>query len=92
MTEGGELVWTAQRRERAGAGDTQLFLDPAMGLTDVNFHRVTDAGWENLRREGGAATLTVSPSATLEALQGALAELRTRGGFSAVEIFIRSPS
>ena len=67
--------------------------DPVSGLSDMDFHPITDEGWKNMGSPGGrvTATLQVPSSATVAELKDAVATLKEKGGFTGVQLEIEEP-
>jgi hypothetical protein len=87
------LLWTEQIQKELPTDEVQFILDPALGLSDIDFHQVTDAGWVHMKapNPNTPASLVAAPGATVGELQKALDALVTKGGYTKVEITIRNP-
>ena len=93
MLKQAKMLWNEQIQERPTTDGIPFFLDPVIGLSDIDSHQVTDAGWIHMKcpRADVAANLVAAPSATLGELQSALEALASKGGYKTVEITIRNP-
>lgn len=90
----GQVIWTLERRERAGTERYVFLLDPVVGLTDMDFHPVTDSGWQHMKspNDTTTASLLVAPQTTMQEVERALGVLLSRGKYKSVEITIHTPS
>ena len=93
MTQTGQIIWRAARVERSGASVTAFFLDPILGMMDLNFHQVDERGLANMRASGpgAVASLIVAPNNTVAKVQSAIQLLSTRGEYQEIEITIGTP-
>ena len=89
----GQLVWTTQHRNLEEKDKLYFFLDSALGLTDIDFHPITDNGWKQMTSPSPdtAAKLFVTPGVTMEELERALEQLASKGKYRTVEITVRTP-
>jgi hypothetical protein len=85
-----ELAWTAQGETRVETPECVLLLDPVLGLTDIDFHQVTDEGWDNLSASSpaSAARLVVPPSTSVNSIRQAIDTVAKRGGYAKVFVTI----
>lgn len=93
MTQTGQMIWRAARLERSGVTQVGFFLDPVLGLMDLNFHQVDERAWANMRSPapGAVASLIVAPNNTMAKVQDAIQLLFTRGEYQEIEITIGTP-
>jgi hypothetical protein len=91
MAEAAQLIWAPEAPPCTF--QCELFFDPALGLVDIDFHPVTQAGWEHLKsvHPGDAARLTVPPHVPISKVQEALADIRTKGGYATVVVTVGAP-
>jgi hypothetical protein len=88
-----ELEWTAPSGAQVETPECVLFLDPVLGLVDVDFHRLTDEGWKNLAAStpSSAARLVVPASASVNAVRQAIGAIAEEGRYAKVLVAIGEP-
>ena len=93
MSDVAELEWTAPSGTPVATPECVLFLDPVLGLVDVNFHRLTDEGWSNLAAStpSSAARLVVPASASVNAVRQAIGAIAEKGRYAKVLVAIGEP-
>lgn len=92
MADTGHLIWVMDAQPSSGGDTEYLFvLDPGMGLLDMDFHIISDAGWKQMQAPSPTATakLIVPPSANIQDIERGVQTIRDRGKFRRVEISIR---
>jgi hypothetical protein len=84
---------TAEPRAQAKKIEYVFLLDPVLGLTDIDFHPITDEGWQYMRSPEAPTTagLVVSPRTTVEAIEQALQLLLRKGNYQSVQITVGNP-
>ena len=93
MADNISLVWTASEKHRAGTEEYAFFLDKTGGLRDMDFQPLTDANWHAMQSPNAATTaaLMVTPDTTLETIERAVTQLKTKGHYHSVQIFSHRP-
>lgn len=89
-----ELEWTAAPSGTpAETPECVLFLDPVLGLVDVDFHRLTDDGWTNLAASTttSVARLVVPALASVDAVRQAIDAIAEKGRYAKVFVAIGEP-
>ena len=91
MLETAEVAWTAQVGVKMQSPECVLFLDPATGLRDIDFHPVTEERWKNLAAStpSNAAELVAPPSASVDAVKQAIDAITQNGGYATVHVIMR---
>src|SRR6184192_1987360 len=92
-TESGQLQWQSVATINADKSELNLYLDQSLGLSDIDFHPVTETRWDKIKASGpkACATLAVSPEVKTAQLLTTLENIHKRGGYDSVVIFIRQP-
>lgn len=91
MPANGQLVWSSDHRSLPGGDEQFIFVfDPAIGMTDMDFHPLTEAGWAQMKCPDPAtvAKLLVPPRATIEEIGKGVELIRDKAGFQSVEITV----
>jgi len=93
MSKQGYLLWSTQQRDHEETEKYLFLFDPVTGLRDIDFHEITDTGWEHMKSPDSTTTaiLQVAPNTTMADIQRALDVLTTKGGYNSVEVLIRNP-
>ena len=91
-----ELAWKAQKAQIGAKEETPecvLFLDPVLGLLDVDFHAVAADNWKNLQASGtnSAAKIVVSASASAEQIKLAIDTVANKGGYATILVAVGKP-
>ena len=91
MSEQGQLVWAAAPQKFEKRPTVEFSYSPVLGFSDIDFHPVTTKDWSAMKAPAPDAVgiLNVAPELTMRQLQDAVAQLRTRGGYTTVEIVVR---
>lgn len=91
--QAGQLQWLATATLDADASEINLFLDPLLGLMDMDFHQVMGANWDKIKADTpkSTASLSVSPEVKTQQLLETLEMIQKRGGYHAVVIFVQHP-
>jgi hypothetical protein len=90
MTKFSHLSWSqsasAPRGERV-----QFTFDPAVGLSDIDFHVITGRGWDHMKSPGpdAVAEVEVAPQTTADQMEKVIEALSQRGGYLWIEVNVR---
>jgi hypothetical protein len=88
-----KMLWNEQIQKAPATEGVPFFLDPIIGLSDIDAHPVTDDGWIHMRapHPNSVANLAAAPSASLSELEEAIKALTSKGGYKEIEITVRNP-
>jgi hypothetical protein len=61
-----------------------------LGLSDLDFHQVTERGWQNMKSPtpDALAIVRVAPDLTIAQLESAIALISAKGGYKEVRIVV----
>jgi hypothetical protein len=93
METQGQLLWTAETLTPLEAEAVYFIFDPVMGLRDMDFHAITDEGWEQMKSPSprAVAKLMVTPNAKMEDIRRAFGLIAAKGGYKFIEVTVRTP-
>jgi len=93
MEAQGQLLWTAEALTHPEAEEIYFIFDPVMGLRDIDFHSITDAGWGQMKSPSprAVAKLIVTPNAKMEDIRKAFGTVAAKGGYRFIEVTVRNP-
>lgn len=88
LMTGGRLLWTRSTSQLEREAQAVFYLNPALGLTDVNSHQVNTGNWPAMQSPGpqAVAFLIVTPNSKVADLQHAVQEIASLGGYETVQI------
>lgn len=91
MTQSGQLLWLSTPGDYANRLQVRFSFDPGTGLTDVDFHAITDRNWAAMVSPSpdAVAVLEAPAGATLAQLHAALKTLAVKGQYRFVEVLMR---
>jgi hypothetical protein len=91
LGQSGQVFWIEGTQPEQQSIEYIFVFDPVMGLFDVDDHKITEEGWANLRSPSPETTamLLVPPQATLQALNGAIDIVASKGAFKKIQIYMR---
>ncbi len=92
-TQSGQLQWVAKPTIDADASEIHLFLDPILGLMDIDFHQVSGSAWDKMKADSpdSSATLAVAPEVNMKQLMEALDSIQKQGGYGYIAIVVHQP-
>lgn len=93
MEAQGQLLWTAEALTPHEAEEVYFIFDAVMGLRDMDFHAITDEGWEQMKNPNprAVAKLIVTPHTKMEDIRKAFAIVAAKGGYKFIEVMVRNP-
>jgi hypothetical protein len=90
MTNFSHLFWSDSPPQITGER-VYFSFDPAVGLTDVDFHLITGRAWEKMKSPSSSAVaeVEISPQTSAEQIIKIVDTLSRLGGYKQIEIYTR---
>lgn len=93
MTSSGQLMWLSAPVDLGARPVVYFSFGVGTGLTDLDFHPITDRGWKAMASPApeAVAVLQVPADATLAQVGAAVQAVATKGGYRYVQVVTRNP-